>query len=140
MREPGKDFGIEAFFLGFLAFIVFGVVLFAAFNTRFGGENSTKSAANNPTQKQKNLTVSNGTITPIHASSQQQDIICQCYNAGFELASTTNRVQSNAYRTGFSQCRSIGDVEGGNAWTAGWEARLSGRTYEATCKAYKRHN
>jgi len=47
-------------------------------------------------------------------------------------------VLSPEYRTGFQQCRSRGGVDAGDAWTAGWNSRLSGRPYEASCRAYKR--
>lgn len=136
MNDTGKDNRIEAYFLGVLALIVFGVVIFAAVTTKFGAGASTG------TGEGTTITTStpSGGYTQTIASSENKDVICQCYNAGFELAGKTNNVQGTAYRTGFSQCRARGSVEGGNAWTAGWEARHSGRTYEATCRAYKRRN
>jgi hypothetical protein len=47
-------------------------------------------------------------------------------------------VLSPDYRTGFQQCRARGGVDAGDAWTAGWNSRLSGVPYEASCRAYKR--
>lgn len=131
MSDSPRNNQIEAYFLGALAFIVFGVVVFAAMSTRFGDS----AGASTGTTVTKS-TSSGGYIQTIAEGGN--DIVCQCYNAGFELASKTSDVQSTAYRTGFSQCRRSGSVEGGDAWTAGWDARHSGRTYEATCKAYKR--
>jgi len=49
-------------------------------------------------------------------------------------------VISPEYRTGFEQCRARGGVDGGEAWTAGWNARLSAKPYEASCRAYQRRN
>ncbi len=132
MNDTGRDNRIEAYFLGALALIVFGVVIFAAVTTKFGGS----SGNNGPTVTTS--TSSGGYAQTISSSSGNKDIICQCYDAGFELAGKTDNVQSTAYRTGFSQCRSRASVEGGSAWAAGWNARRQGRTYEATCKAYKR--
>ena len=63
---------------------------------------------------------------------------CQCYNEGFKLAGSNVGVMSSQYRTGFEQCRAQLGTKGGDAWTAGWNARLSGRPYEASCRAYKR--
>jgi len=51
-------------------------------------------------------------------------------------------VTSAEYRTGFEQCRFRGGaqygVDAGDAWTAGWNARRSGKAYEASCRAYKK--
>ena len=126
---------IEAYFLGGLAFIVFGVVLFAALNTKFG---NSANAGNRPVITQTHSTKSGGYVQTAINNGQNADLICSCYNDGYELAGRNKDVQSTAYRTGFTQCRSLASVEGGNAWTAGWEARLSGRAFEASCKAYKR--
>lgn len=142
-ENAGRAFGgVEAFFLGGIALLVFGVAMFAALNTSFGG---TLFSGNNNGGSRGSVTISDGTTRPgvtissgTNSSSAKGDIICACYNEGFELASKTDNVQSTTYRTGFSQCRALAGVEGGDAWTAGWEARRSGRQFEATCKAYKR--
>ena len=135
MNDTGRDNRIEAYFLGVLALIVFGVVIFAAVTTKFGAGAAGASGTRTVT-----TSTSSGGYVQTLAEKGEKDIVCQCYDAGFELAGKTSNVQGTAYRTGFSQCRARGSVEGGEAWTAGWNARRSGRTYEATCKAYKRRN
>lgn len=123
---------IEAIFGGILALVVLGVAFFAVMNTSFpsgagAGVTATSVSANN-----------SGTVTtPTLTASSGQDLVCECYDAGFELAGKVE-VLSPEYRTGFQQCRARGGVDGGDAWTAGWNARLSGRPYEASCRAYKR--
>ena len=64
-------------------------------------------------------------------------LFANVYDKAFSLAART-KVLSSEYRTGFEQCRARAGVDGGDAWTAGWEARLASRPYEASCKSYKR--
>ena len=128
--SDSRRFGIEAFFLGLLAVVVFGGVLFAAVTTQFGKGGGASAGTTN------NLG-SAGTST-ISVSGGNSDIVCQCFDAGFTLAKSVKNPESSAYRTGFTRCRDLGGYDGGAAWTAGWEARKSGRPYEASCKAYKR--
>jgi len=130
-----KNFNIEAYFLGFLALVVAGVIIFAGMTTKFGGSNNASAGTS-----KGSVTVSNSTTSgSVAANSSQKDVICSCYDAAFKLADQVKRdPTSSAYRTGFSQCRTLGGYEGGAAWTAGWEARISERNYETSCKAYKR--
>ncbi len=131
----GGNHKIEAYFLGGLALIVFGVVVFAAINTKFG---NSANAENRPIITQTQSTKSGGYVQTAINNGQNPDVICSCYHDGYELAGSNSDVQSTAYRTGFTQCRSLGSIDGGKAWTAGWEARLSGHAFEASCKVYKR--
>lgn len=64
--------------------------------------------------------------------------ICQCYRQGMALAGTGLSVLSSQYRTGFVQCRAVFGVEGGEAWTAGWTARESGKVVGAGCRSWIR--
>ncbi len=122
---------IEAIFGGVLALVVLGVALFAVMNTSFTGDDGGTS---NPNMN----TVSSGPdMTPTLTATSGQDLICECYDAAFQLAGKVD-VISPEYRTGFQQCRARGGVDGGDAWTAGWNARLSARPYEASCRSYKR--
>ncbi len=157
--DEGQNFDVEAMFLGLAALVVVIGIVFVAFTTNLGGigpiggtGNANTNIANpNITNSNTNVTITDvypgskgtvGTIQSVNsapsATRVRGDVICACYNEGFELAGKTDNVQSAAYRTGFSQCRALGSVEGGNAWTAGWEARRTGRPFEVTCKAYKR--
>ncbi|MEO1252850.1 MAG: hypothetical protein AAFW81_10955 [Pseudomonadota bacterium] len=70
-------------------------------------------------------------------STKDSDLVCECYDKAFSIASKA-AVLSPEYRTGFEQCRARAGIDGGDAWTAGWTARLDSRPYEASCKAYKR--
>lgn len=126
-----KNFNIEAFFGGLLALIVLGVAVYAVANTSFGGGTS----GSGQTAQQPVVSVSGD--APVLTASGGQDLICQCYDAAFDLAGKV-KVISPEYRTGFEQCRARGGVDGGEAWTAGWNARLSAKPYEASCRAYKR--
>jgi len=120
----------EAIFGGILALIVLGVALFAVMDTSFTGGRDPGSAPAPTTTSSRNL-------TPTLTASSGQDLICECYDAAFALSGKVD-VLSPEYRTGFQQCRARGGVDAGDAWTAGWNARLSGRPYEASCRAYKR--
>lgn len=64
--------------------------------------------------------------------------VCQCFDQGFRLAGSGVDVTSAQYRTGFEQCRAVFGQDGSDAWTAGWNARLSSRPFEATCRNYLR--
>lgn len=122
---------IEAIFGGVLALVVLGVALFAVMNTGFagGGDGGANPGADRG--------YSGPDMTPTLTAVSGQDLICECYDAAFQLAGKVD-VISPEYRTGFQQCRARGGVDGGDAWTAGWNARLSARPYEASCRAYKR--
>jgi len=62
--------------------------------------------------------------------------LCTCYDAGFKLAEESVGVLSPEYETGFLMCRKIHNIEGGQAWTAGWNARFQTKPWKATCKRY----
>jgi hypothetical protein len=124
------NFNTEALFGGILALVVLGIIFFSladrAIGPSAGREEPVRVVANNTTPK-------------VSTSASGQDLVCQCYDQAFELAGKV-KVLSPEYRTGFEQCRARGGVDGGDAWTAGWNARLSGRPYEASCRAYKRRS
>lgn len=127
-----RNFQIEALFGGVLALFILGVAIYAIMNTDFGNTGGTDggSAPGAPV-------VVTGTQAPTLISDNGQDLICECYDKAFEMAGKV-KVLSPEYRTGFEQCRARGGIDGGDAWTAGWNARLSAKPYEASCKAYKR--
>ena len=122
---------IEAVFGGVLALIVLGVALFAVMNISFSSNTGAAAPAVTAT------TTSGAATTPTLTAVSGQDLVCECYDAAFQLAGQVD-VLSPDYRTGFQQCRARGGVDAGDAWTAGWNSRLSGRPYEASCRAYKR--
>lgn len=124
---------VEAIFGGLLALVVLGVALYSVANTSFGGTLGGGSTGGNSVVPSANA------ATPTLTAVSGQDLICQCYDEAFALAGKV-KVISPEYRTGFEQCRARGGVDGGDAWTAGWNARLSARPYEASCRAYKRKN
>ncbi len=126
-----RNLQIEALFGGVLALVVLGVAIYAIANTTFGGPPGGGTS-------QPTVVAVSGDAVAFSASSGQ-DLICECYDKGFELAGKA-KVISPEYRTGFEQCRARGGVDGGDAWTAGWNARLSAKPYEASCRAYKRRN
>lgn len=125
---------IEAIFGGVLALVVLGVAVFAVMNTTFTG--TSGGGSGDGAKVTVTNTGSGSAMTPTLVSSGQ-DLICECYDAAFQLAGKV-QVISPEYRTGFQQCRARGGVDGGDAWTAGWNARLSAKPYEASCRSYKR--
>ena len=129
-----RGFNIEAVFGGILALVVLGVAFYAITSNTFGipGVNNGNTGGTPPT-----TTVSTNGTGPVLTSVGGQDLVCECYDEAFDLAGKAG-VLSPEYRTGFEQCRARGGVDGGNAWTAGWNARLSAKPYEASCRAYKR--
>ena len=127
-----RNLQIEALFGGVLALVVIAVAVFAVANTSVNG--ASKSA-----DKPEAVPVTtHANLKPVALKSETDaDLVCECYDKAFSLASNVN-VLSPEYRTGFEQCRARAGVDGGDAWTAGWEARLASRPYEASCKSYKR--
>ena len=124
-----RNFNIEAVFGGLLALIVLGVAAYAIATTSFGAAQGGGVIS----------APAHGGAAPTLTATSGQDLICECYDQAFELAGKA-KVVSPEYRTGFEQCRARAGVSGGDAWTAGWNARLSARPYEASCRAYKRRN
>ena len=125
---------VEAIFGGLLAVVVLGVALYSIANTSFGGTIGGGPGSN---PGNNGVSPTSSTMTPTLTAATGQDLICQCYDEAFGLAGKVT-VISPEYRTGFEQCRARGGVDGGDAWTAGWNARLSAKPYEASCRSYKR--
>ena len=124
---------IEALFGGVLALVVIAVAVYAVANTGITGADRADSASAEAIPIE-----THADLRPISlASTEDSDLVCECYDKAFSLASETS-VLSSDYRTGFEQCRTRAGINGGDAWTAGWEARKHARPYEASCKSYKR--
>ena len=64
--------------------------------------------------------------------------VCQCFDQAFSLAGSGVDVTSAQYRTGFEQCRAVYGAQGGAAWTAGWNARVSAQPFKASCRDFLR--
>ncbi len=73
-----------------------------------------------------------------HFERIEADPRCQCYMQGFALAGTGVDVSSAQFRAGYKQCRALSDPKAGNAWTDGWNARLSSSDGQVGCPAYFR--
>lgn len=125
-----RNFNIEAVFGSLLALIVLGVAGYAIATTNFGSAPGGGGTVVAPP-----AVIGGG--APTLTATSGQDLICECYDDAFQLAGKV-KVVSPEYRTGFEQCRARAGVSGGDAWTAGWNARLSARPYESSCRAYKR--
>ncbi|MBB5517573.1 hypothetical protein [Amphiplicatus metriothermophilus] len=117
---------IEAIFGGVLALVVLAIAAYAVVKTQFAqpGGGSAPPA--------------DGGVVIGSGPAADADRICQCYDEAFKLAGKNVAVTSAQYRTGFEQCRALLGVRGGDAWTAGWNARLSARPYQASCRSYLR--
>lgn len=125
---------IEALFGGVLALVVIAVAVFAVANTSVSGAGKTAE-----TVRDDPVPITTGaSLKPVaFSSTKDSDLVCECYDKAFSMATKVS-VTSAEYRTGFEQCRARAGVDGGDAWTAGWNARLASRPYEASCKSYKR--
>jgi hypothetical protein len=116
---------IDAIFAGLAALVVLAIAIFAVARTDFGG-----AAAPPPTPDPLNA---GGVVI-----ASADDLECQCFNQGFDLAGKDVGVMSSQYRTGFEQCRAVGGASGGDAWTAGWNSRLSAKPFAASCRTWRR--
>lgn len=120
--------GIEAIFGGILALVVLGAAIFLISTAKFGGGFSTPPGP----------VVAAPQTGPVPASAE--DVFCQCYDQAFALAGEDVGVMSSQYRTGFESCRAVGGAKGGEAWTAGWNARVSSAPFQASCRGWLRRN
>jgi hypothetical protein len=116
---------IEAVFGGILALVVLGAAIFMVAGNSW---NNAPTPLPNP-----GFPDGGGPIVDAGGG----DISCQCFDQGFHLAGKDVSVMSSQYRTGFESCRAIGGVEAGDFWTAGWNARLSAKPFQASCRSYR---
>ncbi len=116
---------IEAIFGGILALVVLGAAIFMV----AGNSWNTPRPLPDPAYP--------GYGKPI-VDASAGDVECQCFDQGFHLAGKDVGVMSSQYRTGFESCRAIAGPGGGDAWTAGWNARLSAKPFQASCRSYRR--
>lgn len=111
---------IEAMFGGLLVLFIIGVVAFAALTGRFGGDGGF------------------GGGKPVPRSTASAPMTeCGCFDQAFDMAENYD-VQSSEYTTHFVLCRETLGERGGRAFTAGWNARMSTKPWEATCEAWQR--
>ncbi|MEO1015427.1 MAG: hypothetical protein AAFX08_09610 [Pseudomonadota bacterium] len=115
---------IEAVFGGVLVLAVIAAAIFALASGPTGSSAKPKRVAH----------ADNELLELIQAAEPGE---CYCYDAAFDLAGSSVDVMSSQYRTGYEHCRADGEDQA-RAWTAGWNARLSARPYEASCRAYIR--
>lgn len=117
---------VEAIFGGILALIVLVAAIFMVAGGEFGGGATTPGPIAPPTVGGADLVASAETV------------LCQCYDQAFALAGENVGVMSSQYRTGFESCRAVGGARGGDAWTEGWNARLSSKPFQAGCHSWLR--
>jgi hypothetical protein len=112
---------IEAIFGGALALFVIAVAVWALVNSQFG-----QGPGQGP--------VGPGPGGPVVAGGGD---LCSCFDEGYRLAGTDVGVMSSQYRTGFELCRAQLGPEGGQYWTAGWNARMSAKPWQANCRSWE---
>lgn len=119
---------VEIIFGGVLGFIALAAALAAVLGVFDGSGGLTGGAVAPPS------------IAVVQAEAAEEALtdICQCYRGGMALAGTGASVLSPSYRSGFVQCRAVFGAQGGDAWTAGWNARLEGRLVAAGCRSWLR--
>lgn len=116
---------IEAIFGGVLALVVLAIAAYAVVKAQFVQPGGGAPPGDGGT------VIGPGPVAQEHS-------VCQCYDEAFKLAGRNVAVTSAQYRTGFEQCRALLGVKGGDAWTAGWNARLSAKPYQASCRSWLR--
>jgi hypothetical protein len=119
---------VEAIFGGILALVVLAAAIFMVAGGDWG----------------RGDRYSGGTViaTPTTGApaivATGDDVLCQCFDQAFDLAGKNVDVMSSQYRTGFESCRGVANARGGEAWTAGWNARISSKPFQASCSAWLR--
>ena len=63
--------------------------------------------------------------------------VCQCFDEAKTIAGEGVDAEPARYRTGLTQCRSLGGPTAAAAWTAGWNAALSSAPWDKTCLRFK---
>ena len=129
-----RNLQIEALFGGALALVVIVIAAVALANTDFETSKARQPADDDPVPVKAETSLKNVTLS----NKEDADLVCECFNKAFSLA-RNGKVLSAEYRTGFEQCRTRAGYEGGDAWTAGWNARKESRAFESSCRAYKRN-
>lgn len=122
---------VEAVFGGVLALIVLGAAIFMVVGGDWGrtpASTSTTATVITPTP-----------VAGASAATSAEDVYCQCFDDAFDLAREGD-ILSSAYRAGFETCRAVAGVKGGDAWTAGWNARASSKPFQANCRTWLRSN
>ncbi len=126
---------VEAVFGGILALIVLGAAIFMVGGGDWGGDWGGGQAQTPTTPAIVTPTTGAGSSAPTSA----EDVYCQCFDQAYDLARNGSTLSSE-YRAGFESCRAVAGVKGGDAWTAGWNARLSSKPFQANCRAFLRSN
>ncbi|MEX0645400.1 MAG: hypothetical protein WD076_08815 [Parvularculaceae bacterium] len=124
---------IEAIFGGILALFILAVAILAILPAARGGYDRTYADG------------ASGPSAEFVAGDDPSQLLCECFNEGFRVAGAGVGVMSSEYRTGFEYCRSALSsrgygTRGGDAWTAGWNARMSGEAYASSCKNWLRRS
>ncbi|MEM6413703.1 MAG: hypothetical protein AAF720_03505 [Pseudomonadota bacterium] len=121
---------IEAIFGGILALfiVVAAIVALTTLSGGIGGAPKQAKANNDGLD----------TLAGIPGMDKtKRKLLCGCFDRGFNMAGSDVNVLSSQYRTGYEMCRAE-NADAAEAWTAGWNAKLSARPYEASCASYLR--
>lgn len=122
---------VEAVFGGILALIVLGAAIFMVVGGDWG-----RAPTSTPTTA---TIITPTTVAGASAPTSAEDVYCQCFDDAFDLAREAD-ILSSEYRAGFENCRAVAGIRGGEAWTAGWNARASSKPFQANCRAWLRSN
>ncbi|MCB2112308.1 MAG: hypothetical protein KDD85_02030 [Parvularculaceae bacterium] len=120
---------IEAVFGGVLALVILAAAIFMV-----AGDRWAPTTQKPPAQRPIVVAQTNGA----NIADAGRSVYCQCFDQARELAGSNVDVLSSQYRTGFESCRAVAGAKGGEAWTAGWNAKLSARPFQASCDAWLR--
>ncbi|MEM8986093.1 MAG: hypothetical protein AAGC95_05155 [Pseudomonadota bacterium] len=124
---------VERVFGVFLLIIMLGAGAYVAFNGVFGGGGGGGQVST-PAKGASSAVLSSSADGGALSSMASKDAICSCYDEAYKLA-VKAETTSPGYAAGFQRCRGALGVDGGAAWTAGWEARKDSARVGG-CKRY----
>jgi hypothetical protein len=122
---------VELIFGGVLGLAILGAVIAGMLGV-FGGAPSGGVVAPRAPE------ISVSTSSSANPTEIAYTDICRCYHGGMDLAGKGVTVLDSTYRVGFIQCRAAFGPAGGDAWTAGWNARTTGKLIGAGCRSWMR--
>ncbi|MEL6362165.1 MAG: hypothetical protein AAFR21_13890 [Pseudomonadota bacterium] len=127
---------IEAMFGGLLALAVVAVAVIAMFSLEPSGGSYGGSDRDFAGSKFDKIEADLDKVLLAEQASFP-DKTCQCFEAARNIAYEGVPANSSRYRTGYTQCSAL-VADGGDAWTAGWNAAVGGKAARATCRQYLR--
>lgn len=125
----------EGLFGGLMALLVAGLVVYAVTDWK-RGERGYDRGQTAPVDRPYLAYLTGDDDLP-EPGLTDASTVCQCFDEAKLIASEGTDAEPARYRTGLIQCRSLGQEEAADAWTAGWNAALASEPWEKTCLDFK---